>query len=53
MFFALIDQEGYIRSRDNAMGSPIVYYLGIENELAEKQGVEMLEEDIALLLNEK
>ena len=49
----MIDKSGYIRSRNDKFGNPIVYYLGIENELAEKQGVEMLEEDIALLLNEK
>tara|TARA_B100001059_G_scaffold236768_1_gene290093 strand:- start:3458 stop:4156 length:699 start_codon:yes stop_codon:yes gene_type:complete len=52
-YFALIDKSGYIRSRNDKFGNPIVYYLGIENELAEKQGIEMLEEDIALLLNEK
>ena len=52
-FFALIDQNGYIRSRDNGMGSPIVYYLGIEDENSEKQGVDMLKEDILKLLNNK
>ncbi len=52
-YFALIDKNGYLRSRNDKFGNPIVYYLGIENELAEMQGVEMLEEDIAILLNEK
>ena len=51
-FFALIDQNGYIRSRDNGMGSPIVYYLGIEDENSEKQGVDMIKEDILKLLND-
>ncbi|MDA7809838.1 SCO family protein [Flavobacteriaceae bacterium] len=51
-FFALIDQNGYIRSRTNSMGSPIVYYLGIEDENSEKQGVDMLKEDILKLLND-
>ena len=50
-FFALIDQNGYIRSRDNEMGSPIVYYLGIEDENSDKQGVDMIKEDILKLLN--
>ena len=52
-FFALIDQNGYIRSRTNSMGSPIVYYLGIEDENSEKQGVDMLKEDILKLLNDE
>ena len=30
-FFALIDKNGYIRSRRDSNGNPIVYYLGIEN----------------------
>ncbi|MAU64193.1 MAG: SCO family protein [Flavobacteriaceae bacterium] len=49
-FFALIDQNGYIRSRDNGMGSPIVYYLGINDENSDKQGIDMLKEDILKLL---
>ena len=51
-FFALIDQNGYIRSRDNGMGSPIVYYLGIEDENSDKQGFDMIKEDILKLLND-
>ena len=52
-FFALIDQEGYIRSRDNAMGSPIVYYLGIGDENLEVQGIDMIREDITKLLSDE
>ena len=51
-FFALIDQNGYIRSRDNGMGSPIVYYLGIEEKNSDRQGIDMLKEDILKLLND-
>ena len=51
-FFALIDQNGYIRSRENAMGSPIVYYLGIEDDKFDIQGIDMLKEDILKLLKD-
>tara|TARA_R110000787_G_scaffold43892_1_gene107422 strand:- start:17485 stop:18105 length:621 start_codon:yes stop_codon:yes gene_type:complete len=44
-FFALIDQEGNIRSRFDEQGNPIIYYNGLEDE-----GVQMLKEDIKLLL---
>lgn len=50
-FFALIDQNGYIRSRENAFGSPIVYYLGINDEKSDIQGIDMLKEDIYKLLD--
>ena len=33
-YFALIDKNGYLRSRIDKFGNPIVYYLGIENEFA-------------------
>tara|TARA_R100001132_G_C3197989_1_gene46775 strand:- start:140 stop:523 length:384 start_codon:yes stop_codon:yes gene_type:complete len=46
-FFALIDQNGNIRSRIDANGNPIIYYDGLE-----KEGVEMLITDIKKLLNE-
>ena len=49
-FFALIDKRGYIRSRENGMGSPIVYYLGINNENSNEQGIDMIKEDIKKLL---
>ncbi|MCM5661867.1 SCO family protein [Galbibacter mesophilus] len=46
--FALIDRNGYIRSRPDEFGNPIVYYDGTTDE-----GVKMIEEDIALLLNKE
>jgi protein SCO1 len=44
-FFALIDQEGKIRSRYDKNGNPLIYYDGLEAE-----GIQMLKEDIKLLL---
>ena len=44
-FFALIDQEGYIRSRIDENGNPIIYYNGLEDS-----GIQMLKEDIKILL---
>ena len=43
--FALIDQEGFVRSRIDGFGNPIIYYNGLEDE-----GVKMLIEDIKKLL---
>ena len=51
-FFALVDQNGYIRSRLNDYGTPLVYYSGISNENETVQGIEMIIEDIEKLLNE-
>ena len=51
-YFALIDKKGFIRSRQDDYGNPIVYYFGLDKEDAEEQGVDMLLEDIDLLLNE-
>jgi protein SCO1/2 len=51
-FFALIDKDGYIRSRAHNFGTPIVYYSGITNENENVQGIEMIKEDIEKLLNE-
>jgi protein SCO1/2 len=51
-FFALVDQNGYIRSRVNEYGTPIVYYSGISYENEIVQGIEMIKEDIEKLLNE-
>ena len=51
-FFALVDQNGYIRSRLNDYGTPLVYYSGISNENENVQGIEMIKEDIEKLLNE-
>jgi protein SCO1/2 len=50
-FFALIDKDGYIRSRANNFGTPIVYYSGITNENENVQGIEMIKKDIEKLLN--
>ena len=44
-FFALIDQEGYIRSRKDANGNPMIYYDGLDD----KQ-IQLLKEDIKNLL---
>jgi len=58
-FFALIDKDGYIRSRYDASGNPIIYYrgtIGVEekvDENGEEQQVTMLLQDIKKLLNQK
>jgi len=44
-FFALIDQEGNIRSRKDKNENPIIYYNGLEDS-----GIQMLKEDIKKLL---
>lgn len=46
-FFALIDQQGTIRSRIDVHGNPIIYYDGLE-----KEGIDMLIDDIKKLLKE-
>ena len=46
-FFALIDQQGNIRSRNDKNGNPSIYYDGLEEE-----GIQMLIEDIHHLLKE-
>ena len=57
--FALIDREGYIRSRKDPYGNPIIYYRGTipEDEGANEQGeteqISILKEDIRKLLEEK
>ena len=56
--FALVDKEGFIRSRKDAFGNPIVYYRGAitekmgENSEGEKQQISILKEDIKRLLEE-
>ena len=52
-YFALIDQNGFIRSRRDDYGNPIVYYMGIDQEEEIEQGVDQLLVDIEKLLNEK
>ncbi len=44
-FFALIDQEGNIRSRKDENDNPIIYYDGLDDK-----GIQMLKEDIKKLL---
>tara|TARA_B100000767_G_scaffold128528_1_gene122323 strand:- start:2178 stop:2882 length:705 start_codon:yes stop_codon:yes gene_type:complete len=51
-YFALIDKNGFIRSRKDSFGNPIVYYSGLDQEDVEESDVEMLLTDIKLLLNE-
>jgi len=57
-YFALIDQDGYVRSRYDASGNPIVYYrgtIGIEekkDENGEEEQITILLEDIKKLLKE-
>lgn len=57
--FALVDKQGYIRSRDDEFGNPLIYYRGT---ITEKQGVSkegeaqqitILKEDIKKLLLEE
>lgn len=52
-YFALIDKEGFIRSRRDQYGNPIVYYMGIDVDDEEEQGVDQLLVDVEKLLNEK
>lgn len=49
--FALIDKDGYIRSRKDEFGNPIKYYRALdENDFPDQ--IQELKEDIKLLLNE-
>ena len=56
--FALVDKNGYLRSRIDDFGNPIIYYRGTisesqgENEEGEIQEITILKEDIQKLLNE-
>ncbi|MDM9630437.1 SCO family protein [Robiginitalea aurantiaca] len=56
--FALIDREGYIRSRVDDYGNPIVYYRGSipeargANDAGETEQISLLKEDIRKLLEE-
>ena len=51
-YFALIDKDGYIRSRKDNFGNPIMYYLGIHDINANQQGTQMLTYDIKKLIDE-
>lgn len=56
--FALVDKEGYLRSRSDKYGNPIIYYRGTiteeegVNDQGEPQQITMLKEDIKKLLAE-
>jgi protein SCO1/2 len=56
--FALVDRQGYIRSRLDKFGNPIVYYRGAitqemgVNSQGEKEEISLLMEDIKKLLEE-
>jgi protein SCO1/2 len=49
--FALVDKQGYIRSRKDQFGNPIMYYRAIEEQGFPDQ-IEALKQDIKILLNE-
>lgn len=49
--FALVDKDGYIRSRKDEYGNPIMYYRAIEEQGFPDQ-IKELKEDIKILLNE-
>ncbi|HEU4495835.1 MAG TPA: SCO family protein [Flavobacterium sp.] len=61
-YFALVDKKGYIRSRKDSQGNPIIYYAGLnfndkegfEEDLQGKYkpGIFAIKEDIELLLKE-
>ena len=44
-FFALIDQNGNIRSRLDENKNPIIYYNGLEDD-----GTQMIKEDIKIII---
>ncbi|SNQ44937.1 SCO family protein [Cellulophaga lytica] len=56
--FALVDKRGYIRSRVDEFGNPIIYYRGTiseeegANDEGEKEQISILKEDIKKLLDE-
>ncbi|MEN1785381.1 MAG: SCO family protein [Bacteroidota bacterium] len=56
--FALVDKDGYLRSRTDAYGNPLIYYRGTvseaqgTNKAGEPQQITMLKEDIQKLLSE-
>lgn len=57
--FALVDKEGFLRSRLDDFGNPIIYYRGAISEEqgtnleGEEEQISILKEDIRLLLDEK
>ncbi|MGB6152451.1 MAG: SCO family protein [Pricia sp.] len=57
--FALVDKEGYLRSREDSFGNPIIFYRGAipeaqgVNDHGEKEQISILREDIKKLLKQK
>ncbi len=49
--FALVDKNGYIRSRKDEHGNPIMYYRALKEDIFPDQ-IQELKEDIKILLNE-
>ncbi len=49
--FALVDGKGYIRSRKDQFGNPIMYYRALKEQTFPDQ-IKELKEDIKILLNE-
>lgn len=49
--FALVDKNGFIRSRNDEFGNPIMFYRALDEQIFPDQITE-LKEDIKLLLNE-
>ncbi len=58
-FFALVDKNGYLRSRYDQFGNPIIYYRGTVgiaekvDENGEEEQINILIKDIKKLMNEK
>ncbi len=50
-YFALIDRDGYVRSRYDASGNPIIYYRGTI-DIEEKQDANVEKEQITILLED-
>lgn len=56
--FALVDKNGYLRSRKDAFGNPLIYYRGTikssqgQNMDGEEEQISILKEDIKKLLQE-
>ncbi|AUC74262.1 SCO family protein [Olleya sp. Bg11-27] len=56
--FALVDKEGYLRSRKDGFGNPKIFYKGVISELEKvdedgnEQEISVIQEDIAKLLRE-
>ena len=57
-YFAIVDKEGYIRSRVDQFGNPKIYYKGSVNfdekldNNGEAEEITLLKEDLLILLNE-